>query len=69
VLFAGYDDDEGDFWGPELFDASTEMFTTTGDRVSASWIYFFRASAGGLREALVLSQSSRDDHSSSERSR
>jgi hypothetical protein len=31
VLFAGYDDDEGDFWGPELFDASTEIFTPTGN--------------------------------------
>jgi hypothetical protein len=30
VLFAGYDDDEGDFWGPELFDPSTEIFTATG---------------------------------------
>jgi hypothetical protein len=31
VLFAGYDDDEGDFWGPELFDSSTEIFTPTGN--------------------------------------
>jgi hypothetical protein len=30
VLFAGYDDDEGDFWGPELFDPLTEIFATTG---------------------------------------
>jgi hypothetical protein len=30
VLFGGWDDDEGDFWGPELFDPSTEMFTTIG---------------------------------------
>src|SRR6202011_704283 len=29
VLFAGSDDNEGDFWGPELFDPSTEIFTTT----------------------------------------
>jgi hypothetical protein len=28
VLFAGYDDDEGDFWGPELFDPSTGIFST-----------------------------------------
>jgi hypothetical protein len=31
VLFAGLDDYEGDFWGPELFDPSTETFTTTGN--------------------------------------
>jgi hypothetical protein len=31
VLFAGYDDNEGDFWGPELFDPSTEIFATTGN--------------------------------------
>jgi hypothetical protein len=31
VLFAGYDDDEGDFWGPELFDSSTDIFTPTGN--------------------------------------
>jgi uncharacterized protein (TIGR03437 family) len=31
VLFAGFDDDEGDFWGPELFDASTEIFTPIGN--------------------------------------
>jgi hypothetical protein len=31
VLFAGYDDDEGDFMGPELFDPSTEIFATTGN--------------------------------------
>jgi hypothetical protein len=31
VLFAGFDDDEGDFWGPELFDPSTEIFTTIGN--------------------------------------
>jgi hypothetical protein len=31
VLFAGLDDDEGDFWGPELFDPSTEIFTTIGN--------------------------------------
>jgi hypothetical protein len=31
VLFAGYDDDEGDFWGPELFDPSTEIFIPTGN--------------------------------------
>jgi hypothetical protein len=29
VLFAGWDDAEGDFWGPELFDPLTEMFTKT----------------------------------------
>src|SRR5215471_6363154 len=27
VLFAGYDGDEGDFWGPELFGPSIEIFT------------------------------------------
>jgi hypothetical protein len=31
VLFAGYDDDEGDFWGPELFDPSPKIFTATGN--------------------------------------
>jgi hypothetical protein len=31
VLFAGSDDAEGDYWGPELFDPSTETFTTTGN--------------------------------------
>src|SRR5262249_28749927 len=31
VLFAGFDDAEGDFWGPELFDPSTEEFTTTAN--------------------------------------
>jgi hypothetical protein len=31
VLFARYDDDEGDFWGPELFDPSTQIFTPTGN--------------------------------------
>jgi Galactose oxidase, central domain len=33
VLFAGYDDDEGDFWGPELFDPSGEVFTTIGNMI------------------------------------
>ena len=28
VLFAGFDDAEGDYWGPELFNPSTETFTT-----------------------------------------
>jgi hypothetical protein len=34
VLFAGYDDDEGDFWGPELFDPSGEVFTTIGNMIA-----------------------------------
>jgi hypothetical protein len=31
LLFAGYDDDEGDFWGPELFDPATGILITTGN--------------------------------------
>jgi hypothetical protein len=34
VLFAGYDDDEGDFWGPELFDPATQVFSLIGNMIA-----------------------------------